>query len=126
MAFNKEKALKEAEKLLAKGKDREAIVLLKDVVKNDPRDLNNLNKLGDLHQKVGDKAAAMEVFAQVAEKYATDGFNLRAIAMYKKCQRVDPARIEFVEKLADLNAQQGLINEAKLNYTQVAEHYLKE
>jgi tetratricopeptide (TPR) repeat protein len=126
MAFNKEKALKEAEKLIAKGKDKDAISLLKDVIKNDPRDLNSLNKIGDLHLKVGDKGAAIDAYAQIADRYATDGFNLRAIAMFKKCQRTDPSRIEFVEKLADLNAAQGLTNEAKLNYQQVADHYLKE
>ncbi len=126
MAFNKDKALKEADKLLAKGKDKDAIALYREVVKNDPRDLNTHNKMGDLLQKVGDKAAAIEAFAAVAERYATDGFNLRAIAMYKKCQRVDATRIDFVEKLASLNAQQGLISEAKANYTQVAEHFLKE
>lgn len=126
MAFNKDKALKEAEKLVAKGKDRDAIRLLEEVVKNDPRDLNSVNKIGDLYLKVGDKAAALDAYAKVADKYATDGFNLRAIAMYKKCQRVDPARIDYVEKLAELNAQQGLTNEAKANFTQVAEHYLRE
>ena len=46
MAFNKDKALKEAEKLVAKGKDRDAIRLLEEVVKNDPRDLNSVNKIG--------------------------------------------------------------------------------
>ena len=126
MAFNKEKALKEAEKLVAKGKDRDAIKLFEEVYKNDPRDLNSLNKVGDLYLKVGEKAAALEAYAKIADKYASDGFNLRAIAMYKKCQRVDPSRIEFIEKLAELNAQQGLTNEAKLNFQQVADHYTRE
>ena len=97
MAFNKDKALKEAEKLLAKGKDRDAIKLFEEVFKNDPRDLNSLNKVGDLYLKIGEKSAAIDAYAKIAEKYATDGFNLRAIAMYKKCQRVDPARIDYVE-----------------------------
>jgi pilus assembly protein FimV len=126
MAFNKEKALKEAEKLVAKNKDRDAIKLYQEIAKNDPRDLNSLNKVGDLQLKIGEKAGALESYSQIAEKYANDGFNLRAIAMYKKCQRVDPARIDYVEKLAELNAQQGLTNEAKANFTQVAEHYMRE
>src|SRR5688572_2817675 len=126
MAFNKEKALKEADKLVAKGKDKDAIRLFQEIVKNDPRDLNSVNKIGDLHLKVGDKAAAVDAFAQVAERYASDGFNLRAIAMYKKCTRTDPARIDFVERLAALNAQQGLTNEAKANFIQVAEHHLRD
>lgn len=126
MAFNKEKALKEAEKLVAKGKDREALVQYKEIVKNDPRDLNSLNKIGDLHLKLGQKTEAIDCFVQIAEKYAGDGFNLRAIAMYKKCTRTDPARIDFHERLADLNAQQGLVNDARTEYQLVADQYLKE
>src|SRR6185369_9670037 len=79
-----------------------------------------------LYLKLGDKSAAVDSFAEVAEKYAADGFNLRAIAMYKKCTRSDPSRIQFVERLAELNAQQGLANEAKANWTQVAEYHLRE
>ena len=38
MAFNREKALKQAEKLVAKGKEREAIAKYQEVVDNDPTD----------------------------------------------------------------------------------------
>ena len=126
MSFSKEKTLKEAEKLVAKGKYKEAVAEYQKIVKADPRDLGILNKVGDLQLQIGDRAAAIQIFAQIADRYAADGFNLRAIAMLKKCTRADPARWDFHERLADLNAQQGLINEAKASYTTVAEHYLKE
>ena len=124
MAFNREKALKAAEKLVAKGKDKDAIAKYEEIVQNDPRDMNSVNKIGDLYLKLGDKAAALDQFAKIAEKYADDGFTLRAIAMYKKCTRTDPARVDFHERLADLNAQQGLINEARSHYETVAEHWM--
>ena len=101
MAFNREKALKQAEKLVAKGKDKDASAKYQEIVDSDPRDMNSVNKIGDIHLKLGSKTAALEQFAKVAEKYADDGFTLRAIAMYKKCTRTDPARVDFHERLAD-------------------------
>ncbi|MEM7246121.1 MAG: tetratricopeptide repeat protein [Acidobacteriota bacterium] len=126
MAFNREKVLRQAEKLVSKGKDRDAVAKYEEILANDPSDLNSKNKIGDLYLKIGDKTKATEAYASVANKYGDDGFTLRAIAMFKKCTRVDPTRMDFHEKLADLNAQQGLINEARSHYEMVAEHALQQ
>ena len=52
------------------------------------------------------------------------GFTVKAIAMYKKISKLKPS-LESVLKLAELYTQQGLFNDARAQYLQVAEEFLK-
>ncbi|MGA2022242.1 MAG: tetratricopeptide repeat protein [Candidatus Sulfotelmatobacter sp.] len=122
--FNKQKALSAAEKYVQQGKMQNAIAEYEKVIKADPKDLTVTNTIGDLYSRLGDADKATDCFKTVGDAYATQGFTVKAIAMYKKISKLKPS-LESVLKLAELYTQQGLFNDARAQYLQVAEEFLK-
>jgi tetratricopeptide (TPR) repeat protein len=122
--FNKQKVLSAAEKYVQQGKMQNAIAEYEKVLKADPKDLTVTNTVGDLYSRLGEADKATECFKAVGDAYATQGFTVKAIAMYKKISKLKPS-LESVLKLAELYTQQGLFNDARAQYLQVAEEFLK-
>ncbi len=125
MAFDRTKTLASAEKFVRAGKVPEAIAEYKKLFEDNSRDMGVLNKLGDLCVRVGKNQDAIRYFLRIAEFYAADGFFLKAIAMYKKVSKLDPANVDCLQKLAGLYHQQGLTIEAKAQYLAVADRHIK-
>jgi tetratricopeptide (TPR) repeat protein len=123
--INPIKTRQEAEKAEKAGKLDQAIPLYRQLLEDNPRDWNTINKIGDLFAKIGKMREAGDEYAKVAEFYARDGFHLKAIAIWKKINKLDPSVVEPYAKLADLYAKQGLVMEAKGQYQIVAEDQLK-
>jgi tetratricopeptide (TPR) repeat protein len=123
MAFEKAKVLKAAEKFLSQGKISAAIKEYRQIVDNDVADLTTLNMLGDLYVRTGKSEEAVSCFERIAEHYATQEFNLKAIAMYKKIERLKPRDPAIAFKLAELYASQALVVDARANYLIVADAY---
>ena len=121
MAFDKVKTLRAAEKYLELGKIPSAIKEYCQIVAVDPDDFTTLNMLGDLYTRVGNPTEAISCFQRIAEHYREQGFGLKAIAMYKKIDRLQPNSIEVATHLADLYAQQDLVVEARAHYLAVVE-----
>jgi len=121
MAFDKAKTLRAAEKFLEMGKIAAAIKEYCQIVAVDADDFTALNMLGDLYTRVGNTSEAVTCFRRIAEHYREQGFGLKAIAMYKKIDRLQPQDIEVATHLADLYAQQDLIVEARTHYLAVVE-----
>ena len=122
--FNKQKVLATAEKYVQQGKLPNAITEYEKVLKNDPKDLTVTNTVGDLYSRSGESDKATECFKTVGDAYASQGFTVKAIAMYKKICKLQPS-LESLLKLAELYTQQGLFNDARAQYLQVAEEFLK-
>jgi tetratricopeptide (TPR) repeat protein len=122
--FNKQKVLSAAEKYVQQGKIQNAIAEYEKVTKADPKDLTVTNTIGDLYSRLGEADKATECFKTVGDAYAAQGFTVKAIAMYKKISKLKPS-LESVLKLAELYTQQGLFNDARAQYLQVAEEFLK-
>jgi pilus assembly protein FimV len=122
--FNKQKVLSAAEKYVQQGKMQNAIAEYEKVIKADPKDLTVTNTVGDLYSRLGDADKATECFKTVGDAYANQGFTVKAIAMYKKISKLKPS-LESVLKLAELYTQQGLFNDARSQYLQVADEFLK-
>src|SRR6201997_3066224 len=122
--FNKQKVLANAEKYVQQGKLQNAISEYEKILKNDPKDLTVTNTVGDLYSRIGESDKATECFKSVGDAYASQGFTVKAIAMYKKICKLKPA-LESLLKLAELYTQQGLFNDARAQYLQVAEEFLK-
>jgi tetratricopeptide (TPR) repeat protein len=125
MAFNKSKALDSALKYLNQGKVNQAIAEYQQILRNDPKDQATLMTVGDLFARQGDMSHALEYFERLAQVYLTDGFNSKAIAIYKKIAKLAPTEINPLEKLADLYVQQGVLSEARPLFLQIAEAHLK-
>jgi tetratricopeptide (TPR) repeat protein len=122
--FNKQKVLSAAEKFVQQGKLQNAIAEYEKVLKNDDKDLTVNNTIGDLYARLGDSEKAIECFKKVGDAYAAQGFTVKGIAMYKKITKLQPS-VDSSLKLAELYTQQGLFNDARAQYLQVAEDFMK-
>lgn len=125
MVFEKAKVLKAAEKFLSQGKINAAIKEYRQIVENDEDDLTTLNMLGDLCVREGQNEEAISCFSRIAEHYSEQEFNLKAIAMYKKIERLNPRDPVIASKLAALYATQGLTADARAQYLIVADAYTR-
>ena len=125
MAFDKVKTLRAAERYLELGKIPAAIKEYCKIVEDEPDDFTTLNMLGDLYVRVGNQAAAISCFRRIAEHYRDQDFALKAIAMFKKIDRLQPHDTEIATHLADLYAQQDLVVEARAHYLAVANAHSK-
>jgi pilus assembly protein FimV len=125
MAFNKSKALENALKYLNQGKVAQAIAEYQQILRNDAKDQATLMTVGDLFARQGDMTQAIEYFERLAHVYLSDGFNSKAIAIYKKIAKLAPNELAPLERLADLYVQQGVLSEARPLFLQIAEAYLK-
>jgi len=123
---NRDKIIHTVDKLVTKGNLDKAAAQLKALVDSDPRDWNAINRLGDIYARLGSNQAANEMFGRIAEHFADNGFNLKAIAMYKKVLRLDASHLGAYQQLATLYQAQGLTNEARTNYQYLADYYFKE
>ena len=125
MAIKRDKVIADAEKLVAKGKIEPAIKEYERLLDDNPNDVNTLNRIGDLWVRINRTDEAVKTFGKIADHYARDGFFLKAIAIYKKINKLDPSKLDVYAKLADLYAKQGLAMEAKSQYQVLADYYIK-
>ncbi|MBL9037313.1 MAG: tetratricopeptide repeat protein [Archangium sp.] len=123
--MDKNKIIEAAAKLVAKGAYDKAIKEYQRVLEVDPKDVRILQKMGELFQKKNDNPQAAVYFTKVAESYATDGFFLKAVALYKQVLKLDPTLMDLNIKLAELHQQLQLMGEAMAYYQIVANHYDK-
>jgi pilus assembly protein FimV len=125
MAVNREQVLQSAEKLLARGKLDQALKEYLRVLEENPKDISTLNKVGDLYVRMNRPGDSIPYFTRIADFYSKDGFFLKAIAIFKKINKIDPAQLEVYDKLADLYHKQGLVQDARSQYQVLADHYQK-
>ena len=125
MAVKRDKILRDAEKLVQKGKLEQAIREYEKVLKKFPEDTTIINRVGDLYGRVGQLQRAIELYEEIADHFTRDGFTTKAIAILKKIQRLDPQRLDIFERLAGLYFDQGLMIEAKREYQILADWYVK-
>jgi tetratricopeptide (TPR) repeat protein len=125
MVVKRDKVLKDAEKLVQKGKYEQAIREYEKILKKFPEDTTIINRVGDLYGRVGQLQRAVELYEEIADHFTRDGFTTKAIAILKKIQRLDPQRLDIFERLAGLYFDQGLMIEAKREYQILADWYVK-
>jgi tetratricopeptide (TPR) repeat protein len=123
--MDKNKIIEAAAKLVAKGAYDKAIKEYQKVLEVDPKDGRVLQKMGELYQKKNDNVQAAHYFTKVAEGYSTDGFFLKAVALYKQVLKLNPNLLDVNLKLAELHQQLGLMSEAMAYFQIVANHYDK-
>jgi tetratricopeptide (TPR) repeat protein len=125
MAFEKAKVIKAAEKFLAQGKISAAIKEYRQIIEHDDADLTTLNMLGDLLARAGEKDEAVACFLRIAEHFREQEFRLKAIAMYRKIEKLKPRDPATAKELGALYAAQGLIADARTQYLVVADAYTR-
>src|SRR4051795_420819 len=123
--FNKAKVLASAEKYVQRGKLHQAISEYEKIVEKDAKDLTVLNTIGDLYARLGQSEKAGEFFKRVGDTYATEGFTVKGIAMYKKLTKLNPGAVAVIQRLAELYTQQGLYTDPRQQYLQLADSHIK-
>lgn len=126
MASDKNSIILNAQRLTAKGEIDKAIEAWKSLIAETPNDGNIYNTIGDLYLKKNAKAQAIDAFLKAGSTFQDAGFALKTIAVYKKIIKLDPSRMDVVLKLADVNAERGIVGNAVEDYLKVARHELKE
>jgi tetratricopeptide (TPR) repeat protein len=87
----------------------------------DETDLQVLNRIGDLHLRMGEEAAAVEAYRRAVEAYAGAGLVNNAIALCNKLLRSVPGRAEVYLRLGQLSAAQGFLADARRSFLHYAE-----
>jgi tetratricopeptide (TPR) repeat protein len=113
VAFDRDDALKKAEKFLRLGRLDGAIAEYQRIVDEVPNDWKTLNALGDLYLRANQPARAAALFARIADHLAAEGFDARAQAFYKRILKVTPDDERALDALAGLALRQGILVEAK-------------
>ena len=90
--FDREAALKAAEKALKLGKVDAAIAEYVKVVEAQPRDWNSANALGDLYVRAKQIDKGLEQYTRIADHLAEEGFYPKAAALFKKILKLKPDR----------------------------------
>jgi tetratricopeptide (TPR) repeat protein len=115
--------ISKAERLVLRGKKKRALAIYLGLLRAVPDDITNLNRIGDLCVRLNKTSDAAPFYRRAAEVLVDQGFYDKAIALYKKINRIDPTRIEVLEPLADLQHRQGLVGEAVVHYEAVADYF---
>lgn len=117
--------MESALKALNQGKVAQAIQEYQTILRSDPNDQVVLMTVGDLFVRQNSMPQAVEYFERLAQLYLNNGFNSKAIAIYKKISKLAPNETGPLEKLANLYVQQGILSEARPIFLQLAEAHLK-
>lgn len=123
---NKEKLLASAQKNLEKGQFAKAVKDYEGVVALEPKDRGHRQKLADALVRAQMPAAALPHYEFVATSLSDAGFYLKAIAIYKQMQKIEPDRFDIFLRLAQLNEKQGLAGNASAEYQNLAALYIKK
>jgi tetratricopeptide (TPR) repeat protein len=119
--FDREAALKSAEKSLKLGKIDAAIGEYLRIVEAQPRDWNSANALGDLYVRSKQIEKGVAQYTRIADHLAEEGFYPKAAALYKKILKVNPADEHALIQFGDIASKQGLLADAKNAFKTVAE-----
>ena len=116
--MHKDKLLDSAQKFLARGQLAKAIGEYQKLVDAFPRDYRHLQKLAELLCREQRYSEALPCLERVAENFTATGFYLKAIAIYKQIQKIDPTRLATSQQIAELYERQGLTGTALSEYRQ--------
>ena len=129
MALDREKVLQSAQKYVEKRKYDKALVEYRRLVEVDPTDARTLLKMGDVQAKMGAFAETIGTYELVGRLYASQGFALKAIAVYKQIREIIEKHVPSLEeryahitpKLAELYQQLGLLSDCLLYTSDAAD-----
>ncbi len=128
MALDREKSLQAAQKYIDKKRYDRAIEEYQRIVQADPNDARTLLKIGDLQARTQGYTDAIATYDRVGQFYSSQGFALKAIAVYKQIRELIRNHVphladhyaHIVPRLAEIYSQLGLTTDALAAYDEVA------
>jgi len=126
--IEREKTLQAAQKYIEKKRYDRAIAEYQRIVQDDPNDARTLLKIGDLQARLSAYPEAIATYDRVGQYYSSQGFALKAIAVYKQIRELIRKHApdladrygHIVPKLAEIYTQLGLTSDALAAYDEVA------
>jgi tetratricopeptide (TPR) repeat protein len=109
-----------AKQFSAKGEYDKAIAAWKKIL-SVREDANIYNTIGDLYIKKGSQNEAVVFFMLAANKFRSDGFHEKAMAIYKKILNIVPFEVGVLTALADLYAEKDIVSNSVTYYLKAAE-----
>jgi tetratricopeptide (TPR) repeat protein len=126
LALNKRKVLDAARKYAQKGAKARALKEYNKLLQADPRDAKLLLEVGDAYRRWGQATEAISQYSKVAQQYRQEGFDARAVAVFKQILNLDPKHYAAHVALAELYQRMGLDSEAISALQTAADGYHKE
>jgi tetratricopeptide (TPR) repeat protein len=134
VAIDREKILVSAQKYVEKKKYDRAVAEYQRIIQEDPNDARILLKIGDLQSKMETYGDAIATYERVGKFYSSQGFSLKAIAVYKQIREIIARHVPALEdkyahitpKLAELYQQLGLTSDALAALDEVATRLQKQ
>ncbi|HEX6274600.1 MAG TPA: tetratricopeptide repeat protein, partial [Polyangiaceae bacterium] len=128
MPIDREKVNQAAQKYVEKKKYDRAIAEYQRIIQEDPNDARTLLKIGDLQARLEAYPEAIATYDRVGQHYSSQGFALKAIAVYKQIRELIKKHApdladrygHIVPKLAEIYSQLGLTSDALAAYDEVA------
>jgi tetratricopeptide (TPR) repeat protein len=125
---DREKTLQAAQKYVEKKRYDRAIAEYQRIVQDDPNDARTLLKIGDLQARLSAYPEAIATYDRVGQYYSSQGFALKAIAVYKQIRELIKKHApdladrygHIVPKLAEIYTQLGLTSDALAAFDEVA------
>jgi len=102
-----------------KNKASKKIDQLLGLIEKDPNNAKNRLRLADVYAREGDKKSAIREYRTAAKHLSGEGFNLKAISIYKKIFALDGMSLSDHKSLASLYTEEGLLAEAGRTYERI-------
>jgi tetratricopeptide (TPR) repeat protein len=118
--------LEAARKYAQKGSKDKALKEYEALLKLDPKDVKLRLEIADAHRRWGQVEQAAAAYRRVAEQYTAEGFDARAVAVYKQIQSLDPKGYEACEPLAELYQRMGIASEAVASLQAAADGHARD
>jgi len=102
-----------------KNRGGEKIENLLELVRQDPDNVKNRLRLADHYVRVGAKESAIREYQSTAQYLQKEGFNLKAISIYKKISSLGGMSLSDHRALAAIYTHSGLSAEAKKTFREI-------
>jgi hypothetical protein len=123
--FDRAAIVTTAEKLAARGEIVSAIAEYSRLLALNPDDTATLSRVGDLYVRAGRANEAIQIFERLAKEYIQGASFFKALAIYKRINKLDPALLYIYEELGELYVQLELPDEAVSQLSVLADYYGK-
>ena len=121
MSIDREKTLRNAERLLRQGRLDGAIAEYVRLIEDSPADWNTMNTLGDLYARAGRIEQAVVQYTKVAEHFSREGFFPKAVALYKKILKINPEADNTVLTYREKRVRGNFVNVDPKAFEKVAQ-----
>ena len=123
MGKKREKRLRSAERQIERGQYEKALIEYRDILADNPEDLDILYKMSGLQAQLGMHTDAAVSLFQAGVVLANAEHHLRAVSTFNAVLKLDPRQIDAVRYLADLTMKLGMHDEARQHLQQLALHH---